>query len=231
MENRSKFYSGGLWSDDTLQQRFDNIKTVLNIFKGASNAKPSIDKYDLEFAIKNAFVSKIYLSKNVEAAYHKVNRKAIFGRLYNLYETLVNEKVLCLKHGIYNNQNVFFDICKLGDKISYVNRELKKAGKKTLPPIIIEHVVPGKEYMKDVLNLKNGFSKSDYEDISNSICICLVTKEEDHNILNKWKDSMPNNINYKFKPFARYDGKLNGVGKDVAIHGWKLDDGNLVPQP
>ena len=223
MENRSKFYTGGKWSNDTLQERFDNIKAVLDIFQKKPNAKPSIDKYDLEFAIKNAFVSKIYLSKAVETAYHNLNRKAIFGNLCNLYDTLVKKKELCLIHGMYNNQNVFFDICKLGDKISSFNRKLKKAGKKTLPPIIIEHVIPYNDIKFDIMNIK---TISDFQSIFGAVSICLVTVAENTKLNNNGlKQKMPAGVNYTTRPFARYEQAR------IEIYGWKIVNGNIVPLP
>ena len=221
MENRSKFYTGGRWSNDTLAERFKNIKAVLDIFQKKTNAKPSIDEDDLKFVIKNAFVSKIYLSKAVETAYHNLNRKYIFGKLFDLYEALVTNKELCLNHG-YNN-NVFFDICKLGDKISSVNRKFKKAGKATLPPIIIEHVIPYNDIKTDIMKI-NTFSE--FQSIFDAASICLVTVGEDAKLNNiGLKQKMPSGVNYKNKPFARYEQA------GIEIHGWKICNGILISKP
>lgn len=218
MENRRKFYvnykgkNSGAWSGDTLIKRFQHIYNALKAFDSG------MDFEDLKFDIKNAFVSRVYVSAKVVKKYPKATKQ--FGYLSQIYDNkLVNgNHVLELDDTKPYINSTYFDLCKLADRGLGIR---------------VEHVVPGEVYINDAVNhIKNGagFSQKDFEEFFNSVYICLVTKEEDHNILNKWKDSMPNNIDYKLKPFARYDGKLNGVGEDVAIHGYNIDNGNLVPQ-
>ena len=69
MENRSKFYSGGLWSEDDMLTRRDHINWALEAYNDKK-----LDKQELKFIIKNAFVSKIYVSK-------KTHESAIFKLL------------------------------------------------------------------------------------------------------------------------------------------------------
>ena len=62
MENRRKFYTGGLWAPDTMEQRYDHIKWALD-------NHINLDEDELKFIIKNGFVSKIYISDEVMKNY------------------------------------------------------------------------------------------------------------------------------------------------------------------
>ena len=64
MENRKKFYPDGLWGKDTLQERFQHVMGALDAYRNKI-----IDEQDLVFVIKNAFVSKIFISQGVACAY------------------------------------------------------------------------------------------------------------------------------------------------------------------
>ena len=46
MENRRKFYTGGLWASDTMKQRYDHIKWALD-------NQINLDEDELKFIIKN----------------------------------------------------------------------------------------------------------------------------------------------------------------------------------
>ena len=109
MENRSKFYTGGLWSTDTLGKRYEHIKWALDAY----NSK-KLDKQELKFIIKNAFVSKIYVSEEVFECYNPLINPCledIFGAdLLDLYKTLINNGILRFEDKLPNC--VFFDICK-----------------------------------------------------------------------------------------------------------------------
>lgn len=62
MENRRKFYTGGLWSTDILEERYEHIKWALD-------NQNNLDEDELKFIIKNGFVSKIYISDGVVKNY------------------------------------------------------------------------------------------------------------------------------------------------------------------
>ena len=57
MENRRKFYTGGLWANHNIKKRYKNICWALDAYK-----KGFLDEDELKFIIKNGFVSKIYIS-------------------------------------------------------------------------------------------------------------------------------------------------------------------------
>ncbi len=63
MESRDNFFSGGEWCSDTLEERYDHIKDVLELYNKKNNkGKRGIDFTNLKYIIKNAFVSKIFIS-------------------------------------------------------------------------------------------------------------------------------------------------------------------------
>lgn len=64
MENRRKFYTGGLWTHHTIDDRYKNIRWALDAYKNGI-----LDEDDLKFIIKNGFVSKIYISDGVMKKY------------------------------------------------------------------------------------------------------------------------------------------------------------------
>lgn len=172
MENRRKFYTGGLWSKDNLNLRYENICWALDAY---NNKK--IDDEEFKFIIKNGFVSKIYISKGV---YCKYNAKD-FGA-----QDVVYNKILNGNHDVLGTD--IFDICKAVENYTQ--------------GIIIEHVVPLKEYLPDIKAINK---EQDFIDIFNVVYICLVTLEEDERLRkNKLSQKMPQGVDYKKDPFARY---------------------------
>ena len=160
MENRRKFY--GLdrngnpkpnpqnWSNDTFDDRYNHINDVLKVHS-------IMDDEDLKFIIKNAFISRIYISVEAEV----ILSKKKLNSLQSLYDQLKRDGVLDLQDGRYGpNLSPYFDICKLGDKGLGIS---------------IEHVVPGDVYKKAALT---SFSKSDFKSIFDNAYICLVTSKE-----------------------------------------------------
>ena len=221
MENRRKFYSSSrdpqlvLWSSDKLQERYKHIKGALAAYNNGA-----LNKEDLKFCIKNAFVSKIYISEG--AKNHLVGKN--LGSLTNLYNQLIKNNVLDLQDKIYSAPNstlsLYFDICKLGDK---------KLG------VSIEHVVPGDVYLSEVevLNNANTFDFTAFLSIFDKVSICIVTSQQAKYLDKKLRSTMSisQNINFRSQPFARYDSNLNGLsnGNRIAIHGWKICNGILIP--
>ena len=219
MENRSKFYGLGrngkpikeskikLWSNDNLQERLKHINGALHAYQSGC-----LNEDDLKFVIKNAFVSKIYISEKAKGI---LDSRKPHGNLSWLYDKLINDKVLKICNAANTPFNPYFDICKIAERT---------------PGIIIEHVVPGDEYM-DGVKLMKSISNPDFIDIFNAVSICLITKEED-DMLNgmKLKSDMPkdsnnNKIDYKCFPFARYDTVL---GAGIKLHGWEIHNGILL---
>lgn len=220
MENRRKFYglnrmgkpiiSPSNWSNDTFDDRYNHINNVLS-------AHSIMDDEDLKFIIKNAFISRIYISVEAE----KILSKEKLNSLQLLYDQLIRDGVLDLQDGgLGSKLRPYFDICKLGDKGLGIS---------------IEHVVPGEVYLKAALTC---FSKSDFDNIFNNAYICLVTSGEAKELDKKWKSILPPNPSTGFPydftkyPFARYDAALGGVtihGKPIEIYGgWKIVNGCLV---
>ncbi len=90
---------------------------------------------------------------------------------------------------------------------------------KNEPSIRIEHVVPGNVYFDDVKKIK---SLNDFKEIFDVVSICLVTEKEDEKLSQKGlRQKMPKGVDYKIKPFARYEEA------GIKIKGWKIDNGHL----
>ena len=218
MENRSKFY--GLnrrgneiknpeeekkWSNDDFDKRYQRVKKVINAYKDGA-----LDKTDLKFVIKNAFVSKVYISVKAKGILDNVKRNS----LSKLYEKLIKEKVLKLYNKDNDTFQPYFDICKLAERTS---------------DIIIEHVIPADVYLNDCV-LEKMLDKDSFKKVFDAVSICLITKDQD-NLLNqkKLKSKMPNGYNdfssFINHPFARYDQSLEGV--NIEIHGKTMKKGIL----
>lgn len=217
MENRNKFFKGGSWDGYTLYERFVITQWALDAHLNHNgSAKPYIDNEELNFIIKNAFVSKIYISQAVVDDINKVliSKGNILGKIQPIYDKLISDNIL---------KYSYFDICKLG---TVLNNKRKKFP--ILPHIVVEHVVPGDVYLGKV---KDFFKESKYNfevfyEIFNAVSICLVSKDQDDN-LNRFKSTMPPGYEDFIRyPFARYDDKLGGVKIDV--HGWTMKDGRLI---
>ena len=214
MENRRKFYKGGSWDGYTPYDRFVITQWALDAHLN-HKGKPYIDNDELNFIIKNAFVSKIYISQAVVDDIDKVliSNPNILGKIRPIYDKLISDNFLDYS---------YFDICKLGNVL---NNKRKKFPK--LPHIVVEHVVPGDVYLGKVKDffIKGKYDSKVFDEIFNAVSICLVSKDQDAS-LNIYKSIMPlgyeDFIRY---PFARYDDELGGVKIDV--HGWTMKDGRL----
>lgn len=208
MENRKKFYANygsrqqtGAWGKDTLQDRYNHVCEALDAYKSGV-----LDDMDLTFAIKNAFVSKVYVSCGVVKAYP--NALPGFGTLSGLYAKIVKNGVLDLQAPNPLSSALhceYLNICELGTIVN----PLVKSGK-LQTRVYIEHVVPGKVYMEHVKQLlkSNKWNIGEFKKIFDVVSVCLVTEDENKK-LNQWRNSMPNaNVDpvcYQKCPFARYD--------------------------
>ena len=209
---------------DTLQKRYDHVCGALDAYKSGI-----LDDMDLTFAIKNAFVSKVYVSCGVVIAYP--NALPEFGTLSGLYNQIVKNGVLDLQAPNPPSSVLhceYLNICELG---TIVNPQVK-AG--VLPTrIYIEHVIPAKVYMETVINeykaatdvngnFINTTARNTFEKVFNSIfdvvSVCLVTDTENFSLNKVGRSKMPNDIGVlenSFDPFARY--KAADKGKGVKI--------------
>ena len=209
MENRNKFFKGGSWDGYTLYDRFVITQWALDAhLNHKGSAKPYIDNEELNFIIKNAFVSKIYISQAVVDAIGKVliSNRNILGKIQPIYDKLISDNFLD-----YSD----FDICKLGTAL---NNKRKKFP--ILPRIVVEHVVPGDVYLGKVKDffIKSKYNFKVFDEIFNAVSICLVSKDQDAK-LNRLKSTMPPGYeDFISYPFARYDDKLGG--EKIDVHGW-----------
>ena len=215
MENRRKFYTGGLWSFDSLKERYEHIKWALD------NQK-NLDENEIKFIIKNGFVSKIYISEGVVNNYKPED----FGAQENLYNDILKGKNNVLGTDV-------FDICKAVES---------RGGAYNTKGIIIEHIVPAKVYLGDVKkkHVNKRFTFAYFKKVFDAVSICLVTDEEDERLSKKRPkrngkgdytlvSKMPEGYeDYIVFPFARYDPVL---GAGIVLHGWKIVNGKLDKQP
>ena len=185
MENRKKFYSDGLWGKDTLQDRYWHVMDALEAYR-----HQILDDQDLVFVIKNAFVSKIYVSEGVAKAYPAP--QPVFGNLSGLYGQLLKNHVLDLQDTQPQLNTEYMKICELGTKVS------------GQPKIRVEHVVPGKVFMDDVKKIT---SFDDFKKLFDAVSICLVTDDEDQKLNDKGlRSSMPSGVSdFTVVPLARYN--------------------------
>ena len=210
MENRRKFY--GLnrygkpvrvisnWSGDTISKRLERIEGVLNAWKSGF-----VDDEDLKFILKNALVSKIFIS--VKAKNHLISLSSSLGYLSGLFSTLISSKIAGTPYHGLDLQDTkpklhsgYFDICKLGDRGLNVR---------------IEHVIPAAVYI-DAKKIRRdslmnsydcGTLKSDFRSIFEKISICIVTKDEAEKLDRAgYRDNMPSYVSdFRLDPFARYN--------------------------
>ncbi len=222
MENRSKFYGKGKWANHTLENRYKKICWALDAYKDNC-----LDDVELDFIIKNAFVSKIYVSEDV-LKHHPTFSKSK-SQIRNLYNKLVADSVLDLRQGKDNHLNdKYFHICQLGINL---NRTVKDKANNQDDVIVFEHVIPGNLYIDKAKELQQNKPNEWYEEfkqIFNCVSVCLVTGKQ-NNDLNQFQSKMPKeefDKEFVKYPFARYDKTLGGVGIDV--YGWGMKDGQLI---
>ena len=74
-------------------------------------------------------------------------------------------------------------------------------------------------YFDDVKKIKY---LNDFKEIFDVVSICLVTEKEDEKLsLKGLRQKMPKGVDYKMKPFARYEDA------GIEIHGWDIEKGRL----
>lgn len=216
MENRSKFYGKGKWASHTIEERYKKICWALDAYEN-----DFLDDVELDFTIKNAFVSRIYVSKQVVENYPGFCKSK--SQIRNLYNELVNCFVLDLQQSKDNRlNNKYFHICQLGINL---NKAVKDKAKNQDKVIVFEHVIPGNLYIDKAKKLQHDKPNEwfdEFKQMFNCVSVCLVTGEQ-NNDLNKFQSRMPDDKDFINYPFARYDKKLGGVG--IEIHGWRILNG------
>lgn len=194
MENRKKYYS----STDTIQDRYNKISGVLGAYKNKY-----LDKQDLTFAIKNAFVSKIYVSCEVVKA---LSPNLLPDDIKKMYLKLINEGVLDLiENGTGPLKASYLSICELGTIVSRLRKK-----DPTMPHLRIEHVIPGEVYLKEVIDLfdNNTFTFDEFIKIFKVVSICIVTDKENKMLNQGLRNSMPlGKGGFISHPLARYKEK------------------------
>ena len=223
MENRSKYYGQGKWANHTLKERYEKICWALDALEN-----DNLDDIELDFIIKNAFVSKFYVSENVLKEHPKFSNPSR-SQIRKLYNKLVDNGILNLQQGVrLPLNNDYFRICQLGINL---NKSIKNKKNNQNKVIVFEHVIPGNIYLDKAKKLQKQKPNNWFDEfkvIFDSVCVCFVTGKE-NSLLNDFQSSMPNdkyNTNFESYPFARYDKALGGVGIDV--HGWDFDKGKLI---
>lgn len=196
MENRRKFYPNGLWGKDTLQERYWHVMDALKAYR-----HQVLDDQDLVFVIKNAFVSKIYVSEGVAKAYPAP--QPLFGNLAGLYDRLLANHVLDLQDMQPQLNTKYMEICELGVKVSDLKRAQPPKIANDKPSIRVEHVVPSNVFMDDVKKIT---SFDDFKKIFDAVSICLVTEDEDKKLsANGLRSSMPLEVSdFTEVPLGRY---------------------------
>lgn len=217
MENRSKFYGKGRWANHTIEERYEKICRVLDAYENRI-----LDDVELDFIIKNAFVSRIYVSKQVVKNYPGFCESK--SQIRNLYNKLVKCFVLDLQQSKDNRlNNEYFQICQLGINL---NKAVKDKAKNQDKVIVFEHVIPGNLYIDKAKNLQHDKRNKwfdEFKQMFNCVSVCLVTGKQ-NNDLNKFQSRMPDGCeDFISHPFARYDKKLGGAG--IEIHGWRVLNG------
>ena len=237
MENRMKFYGSGLWAKHDLITRYNDICWALEAYCDNNNQR--LDNLELEFIIKNAFVSKFFISEGVFNAYpsYPFPRKTPANKIYT---QLISKSVLDLTDTgatINNNLSLNSDYFRIDYCVQKINE--KVSDKKNNPDkvIVFEHIIPGKEYLKYAIELfrNNAFTLGSFKNIFDKVCVCLITKKEEIDSLSKLVSTMPpdkknpgKNVDFISHPFARYDVKLNGSNIGIKLHGWSIVNGKLV---
>ncbi len=237
MENRNKFYGSGLWAKHNLVTRFKDIYWALEAY--CDNKNKRLDNLELDFIIKNAFVSKFYVSEGVYKAcsnypsLKQTSAKEIYTKLIRESVLDLTDKGATINNNISLNPEYFrIDYCvkKINEKVSDKKHNPDKV-------IVFEHVIPGKVYLDYAIELfrNNAFTLDSFKKIFDKVCVCLITKKEEIDSLSKLVSIMPpdkkhpgNYVDFISHPFARYDVDLNGSGIGINIHGpWIIEDGRL----
>ncbi len=164
-----------------VEARFDYVIKRIELYKSG------IDDYrDLEWNVKDALVGEIFFS---EGAMKKLSLKFrnddIWGIIDEIqeggsYRILGEDGTLhCVGLSIYNHRK----------------------------GLVFEHVIPFSVYCRKLLELydNNELDVKRYEWLMSQIHVCIVTKNENKCLNQKYLSCMPKDWQWGDNPFARYD--------------------------
>ncbi len=194
------------------RQRINSRKELYDILINRFNGPDfKDDMHRTREAYTNDFISNIYVSERFvkEHPIESIDTvKSFSTKEYETYSNILNDGSLN-----YNN-------CNNPIEAIYYMHPDNSTQKHTIPARVLINPDTIERYTKD----EEYFNKA-----IDSACIVFVTKEEDA-MLRKagLMSSMPKNIDFTDKPFARYDKTLSGIEKNIEIYGHKIVDGRLV---
>lgn len=183
-ENIRKVYPQGAWYDDSPHDRYNHVVSVLDHYISGV-----YDISDVNWFIKNAIISRIYLSEGVlrlgDGAWKNPRNKRL--------QTILSQ----IKQNGFATDD-YIDIRKCCNKIRF------------------EHVIPTNIVLDRLIALRRSgqldFQK--FQQIRSRQCVCLVTIDEEKALSKTYRQQMPSGANWETgNEFARYDS----VG--VKVHG------------
>lgn len=175
-ENTSKVYPGGGWYNDTALERYNHVMVVLKRFQSGE-----YDTYDLKWFIKNAILSRVYISQGV----HAMGGSA--------WKNPKNARLLKILYEIHRNR---YATDKAIDIRKFFNGDVR-----------FEHVIPSKVALEHILDLfgKGLLTFEKFKEIRSKLYVCIVTKDEEQLLSGKFRQTMPTGWTWSDDPFARYD--------------------------
>lgn len=205
MNNIWKLCKGGQWYNDTDSERYEHICQKLELYL------TGIDDFrDLTWHLKDALIGEVHISCSAMSLVLP-NRLDMPKKYRGVFDELVN-------NGKVDHKGL--DIHRL---CGWWNKSCSDPNSK----LVCEHVVPTVVYLDYVIQkitnhthddlipekkytiqyIKSRFSLCDFLDLRSKLNMCIITKIEEDNRLNKkgLKNKMPSGCNFPCcHPFVRY---------------------------
>ncbi|MBQ3438999.1 MAG: hypothetical protein IJG35_03360 [Bacteroidales bacterium] len=191
-ENIFKVYRGGLWHNESENNRYEHIKTALRRF-----CDRDYDYLDLVWHIKNAVVGDIFMSESVYQGYQNgvlwIRANAVKRRII---DRIANHNTRVV--GSQSFDETLMEIRKWIGKNEHAHNA---------PSLRFEHVVPAKIYINELLHAYQSgkFDLGFFTQFRDSVSVCIVTSSEETKLSQAFRQSMPNGWKWGNNKMARYD--------------------------
>ncbi len=167
---------------------------------------------DLEWNIKDAVVGEVDFSEEAMILMLK-HRSSIYPLKVRtqVFRVIYEEgcfKIIKDDGGLNCGGLSIYELCgKWNSKWKKWNEEHKNDNEKHVPLLHFEHVIPYSVYCKKLLELydNNELDVKRYEWLMSQIHVCIVTKNENECLNQKYLSCMPKDWQWGDNPFARYD--------------------------
>lgn len=163
------------WYHDTPEERYEHVKVVLDRYVSGE-----YDMEDVQWFIKNAVLSRIYISEEALKTFQDNCKKSSNERFKEICQKIIEQGY---------TDDKYLDIRKFTNKLRY------------------DHVVPSKVFLAELIRLhkEGSLTLEKFNEIRSRLYICILTIKENTEVDKKYRSKMPKDSDWlRGDVFARY---------------------------